>query len=1128
MFLKAIRSSIKRAFLLFLMAVSLILLADASIKSPYFQEAILKRISNAIGYDIEAHDIELTFWGGVAIYVNDLSARSRKGHERFTATGVRLKLDIKSMLAGQIIPSDIYLYMPEIVLPWEKGHDLDSGLKKFLPDKIPLLRFPGIQSLVIEHGHVTFTDAEFSLEDLDIRANRVSTLPLKFVTISRGNLGYRGDKTGFELNGYINLPSTDEEDLAVDLSVKTVESPLTWFNWPASVRMREGRFNTRLDMKGNPEEHLEVKGMVELAGSGFKLRSIKKNREKEFFIPEATLDFKAIIRSHDIDVRPLKIVSDDLEIDMGLLFDLDSEGGPFLDMSFTSPFMGAKTFKTFFPSQLLPNWLEHRLFPMIAGGEIRIDSFSLKGSLEQIRHMKRPENRSIMEMRYECRDIEVSGGGVGMPFIEASAAMAFKDGLFSLSGLNARFGASLIKDSGMNIKDTFSPSRFYEFDVRGDFEISDLFSQRNMDIMPVKLSGCIEQWPDIEGRISCTALIGYQKGWNCPEVLDGDFFVKGFSMEKEGLRYPLEVNEARIHIDNSGSDFVLGSGSWGNSSFNMSANFGINGMMPYFKDGLMSADADMTQVFEAFNLNSKTPLIFSKTLPWHISLSDEGEGFSVKGHVDPEDTSLQLGNFTVGLPERYDDDILFELEIEPHEGRVDIDSAFLRLKESSVDMTGVFDLNTKRFLNIGLHSKGIFLKDLAVVSDRREVFSGGVLKGDLAVAVPAEDGDEPMITGVTEGTGLSFQATGYSPIIRDCSFRADFSGKSARLEQCDLKVGEESDLSITGDIRGWRDIEGDIKVCSDYLNLSDIIHEGSGPSPSGITRHMNLKIDLNASAGRFKKFPCRQAEADILLEKGNIYIKNSVVNLEYGDMAIEGHVLNIPEREMFFAADVGIKDQPAEELVEGLGIDYKGLKGKISIDGFLSVRGRGKDEMLSGLNGSGNVMITKGLIKNPSVMIKVLDFLSLQKIFEERPPDLREEGLYFESISADALIENGVLESKNFIMRSPVLNAVAEGSADIPNKYVSCTLFAQPHGTIDSLVSKVPVIGYIITGESKSVVAYPFDVKGSFKDPDVTYIPFETLDGGISGYLKRIFLTPLRLFDKIDKALNGAGEDATQ
>jgi uncharacterized protein YhdP len=229
---------------------------------------------------------------------------------------------------------------------------------------------------------------------------------------------------------------------------------------------------------------------------------------------------------------------------------------------------------------------------------------------------------------------------------------------------------------------------------------------------------------------------------------------------------------------------------------------------------------------------------------------------------------------------------------------------------------------------------------------------------------------------------------------------------------------------------------------------------------------------------------------------------------------------------MQFAGDIRIKDQPVDELIEEMGINYRALKGDISIDGSLSTKGRDKEEMLSGLDGSVKVSMTEGLIKNPSLFIKVLDFLSLKEIFKQRPPDLRGEGLYFERISGDAVIEKGVLISHNMIMRSPVMNAAADGRVDIPRKQLDFTLIAQPHNTIDSLVSKVPILGYIITGEKKSVVAYPFKVNGSFSDPDPKFDPIVGGVEGIMGILKRVFMTPARIFNNINKALNNNGDKA--
>jgi len=1122
MFIKEIRAFIKRSILLCLLAGALIILAGTIIQGSHFQKMILKRISDAIGYDIHAKDIELNLWNGLGININDLSARSRKGGEKFTASGLRLTLDVKALLAGRVVPSTLYLSTPVIELPWEKGYEINHALERFLPEKIPLFWFPGIQSLIIEQGRVIFSGVTFNLEDFDLRAGRISPSPLVFFVISKGKIGFKGETAGFELSGRVTPPSSDSKPMLVKVKVATESAPLNWFKWPASIPVKNGYFKTMLNIEGDPTDHLAMKGLIDL--TGFQFDYIRKERLKEFSIPEITLDFKSTIMADHVDVQPLKIKANDIAIDLGFTFGFQKSGTPFLDMNFKSEVMDAETFKALFPSPLLPMWLEDRLFPIIAGGDIKINGFNLKGGIDQIRHMSRPENRSVLEMFFECRGLEVSGGGIGIPFRNVTADMELKDGFFRIKGLNAGFGSSLIKNAGIEISDVFSISRFYEINADGDFDIRELMSQKGMDVVPLNVSRFLDRQPDIKGRISGNISIGYRKGWGRPEILSGDLLMKRLSLDKKEYIFPVRFDEAFVHIDNAGSDYMSGSGSWGNNSFHASADFGIAGVTPYFKSGRLSAKADMNQVFSCFNPAGRLPLIFNEYLPWDISMAKEEEGWSVKGRVDLMDTHVKYGGFTVRPTGDDSNNLVFELSVRPDEGRVDLSNALLRLKESSVNLAGSFDLKRRRPVKVRIYSSGLLMKDLSVITDQREIFSAGLLKGDLNISMPeTKGGDGLLLEGPVEGAGLSFQTGRDSPLISDCSFQADFSGRGARLNYCTLKTGRSS-FSITGDVSGWRGLKGDIKAHSDYLDFSDILSTEDAPSRNSIMDHINLSISMDVSRGRFRKLEYGPAEADLVFDKGNLFIKDSQVRLDHGDLAIDGHVLKSPDREMQFACDIRINDQPVDELIEGLGIDYRAIKGDIAVDGSLSMKGREKKDMLSGLKGSAKVSITEGLIKNPNIIIKVLDFLSLQKIFEQRPPDLRGDGLYFESMSSDVVVEEGILKSDNFVMRSPVLNAIANGSIDIPQKHLDFTLFAQPYGTIDSLVSIVPILGYIITGENKSVMSYPFEVKGTFSDPDVRYAPFETMEGGVPGILKRILLTPMRLLEKIRRTLRNNGD----
>ena len=61
-------------------------------------------------------------------------------------------------------------------------------------------------------------------------------------------------------------------------------------------------------------------------------------------------------------------------------------------------------------------------------------------------------------------------------------------------------------------------------------------------------------------------------------------------------------------------------------------------------------------------------------------------------------------------------------------------------------------------------------------------------------------------------------------------------------------------------------------------------------------------------------------------------------------------------------------------------------------------------------------------------------------------------------------------------MSSPVLNAVARGKLDLNTKKIKVDLGAQPFVTIDSILSKIPLVGYILTGKDRALLVYYFKI----------------------------------------------------
>jgi uncharacterized protein YhdP len=226
----------------------------------------------------------------------------------------------------------------------------------------------------------------------------------------------------------------------------------------------------------------------------------------------------------------------------------------------------------------------------------------------------------------------------------------------------------------------------------------------------------------------------------------------------------------------------------------------------------------------------------------------------------------------------------------------------------------------------------------------------------------------------------------------------------------------------------------------------------------------------------------------------------------------------VKEDSMAFSCHVDFKDQPVEVLLRRLGIE-EFHEGSLTMEAQLYTEGKLFKDLISHLDGGANVLINKGVIRKSNIFLQILDFLSLQNIFTKRPPDISKEGLYFESLGGHGNIEQGVLRTENLQMKSPVLNAVGAGKVDLPQGLVDFDLGVQPLGTIDTVVSNIPILGHILTGNNKSLITYYFEVKGPILNPQVEHVPFKNLGNGVTGVLKRLFLSPVKLFEDVSEGV---------
>jgi hypothetical protein len=70
----------------------------------------------------------------------------------------------------------------------------------------------------------------------------------------------------------------------------------------------------------------------------------------------------------------------------------------------------------------------------------------------------------------------------------------------------------------------------------------------------------------------------------------------------------------------------------------------------------------------------------------------------------------------------------------------------------------------------------------------------------------------------------------------------------------------------------------------------------------------------------------------------------------------------------------------------------------------------------------------------------------------------------------------------------------------------------QPLQSVDKVVSRIPIVGWILTGQDKSWITSYFEVKGPPGDPQVTVKTVSTMATGVLNIFRRVFQLPAKLF----------------
>ena len=160
------------------------------------------------------------------------------------------------------------------------------------------------------------------------------------------------------------------------------------------------------------------------------------------------------------------------------------------------------------------------------------------------------------------------------------------------------------------------------------------------------------------------------------------------------------------------------------------------------------------------------------------------------------------------------------------------------------------------------------------------------------------------------------------------------------------------------------------------------------------------------------------------------------------------------------------------------------------------------------------------------VLSKIFSLLNVSQIFAFQLPDMDVEGMPFDLLSANFQLDQGILRSEDLKIQSEAMNQAYSGQFDLIAKEVDYSVAIHPFGTVDKIVSHIPIAGWLLTGEDKALLSAHFSVKGKTSDVSVSPMPLDTLTEPTIGLLRRTLELPFKLFE--DPQILWGGESSKE
>ncbi len=384
--------------------------------------------------------------------------------------------------------------------------------------------------------------------------------------------------------------------------------------------------------------------------------------------------------------------------------------------------------------------------------------------------------------------------------------------------------------------------------------------------------------------------------------------------------------------------------------------------------------------------------------------------------------------------------------------------------------------------------------------------ASGLISASFSFDYSELEGLPERMKGVLKAQRLVFGSTTLSLFVE---------GRGDRVLVRNCVISSPQGESVVSGVarlpRGKRPLEFSLRAYGSFLNLNDLLAKNGGEKKaSGKKRKVRGDIKFFFSKVIYKELKVSDVQGSFRIDESKGLVEARVTRANLCGFNVKGNYLLKGEHLEVEASGSGTNS--FENLFVCMLHKKPELSGLFDYKASLSYTGP-KDGFLKGAKGVLVIVSDEGRVYKLQAVIKVLQFFTLSNILHLDFKEVSRKGVPYKKLRMKVKLKRGKVKVKNSYVECTGVKFVFTGDVDLVKKRMNIVVLAAPFTTVDKIISKVPVLGRILTGRSKTFLSIPVRVVGPVKDPAIIPLSPTAIGKGLFNVLKRTLSTPLHVLE---------------